>query len=166
MAASCEMLCHLASNMTGVDKAVIADRMAPLPSTPNLTWLWWACLNINTLGQAVFFTRKYAPVHKELPRWAKVCGFTFAWGAFLRACFPVNWATRPHACLFYTPGRVVGGDIFDRLVAQSIEMSIGTVVAMTSWNAARVLGLQKIAAVARFCIPVSYTHLRAHETDS
>ena len=115
------------------------------------TWAWWGVLSTICLVHAALFAKHNVPRWHQLPRWASYTGATFVCCAFLRSFFPVNWSVRPHACLLDTPGRIIGGDMFDRFVAQSMELSIGYLMAHANANAAECMGLDRMAAVARLC---------------
>lgn len=99
--------------------------------------------------QAVAFVHLAAFSRSVVPRWALCLGLTFAVGAWLRALFPVRWSTRPHACLFTTPMAVIGSDMFDRFVAQSIEMSFGFLIAHVHATHLDTLSLPRAAALSR-----------------
>ena len=114
-----------------------------------LTWLWWSTLSIVTFVQAVLFLRFVS--RSTAPRWARTLGLNFAVGACLRMIFPVRWSSRPWACLFSTPYMFLGSGLFDRLVAHTIEISFGFLVAFTHETHLLTLGRPRSAAVARLC---------------
>ena len=117
----------------------------------NPTYVWWVSLCVVTFIEAVLFTA-FARRETKVPYWAKFCLVAFALGAHFRSVVPVRWATRPHGCLYESPYRILGGDMLDRFVAQTAEVSLGALVAFTSGTHLDTLGLSRMAALARFCV--------------
>ena len=112
---------------------------------------WWAC-TVAVAGVQAVIALEFSRRQKDsVPDWARFCFAAFSVGALLRSAFPIRWSTRPHACLIDTPFRVVGGHMFDRVVAQTAEVSFGALVAFSSDHHLAHLGLPRTAAVARAC---------------
>jgi len=122
----------------------------PPPLTPIMepTWIWWAGLSLFTAVRACLICRSASS--SDSPTWALAAMCTYAIVAFLRATFPINWATRPHSCLVEaSPFTFLGGALFDRFFAQCAEMSLGILMACTSGTHAEFLGFVRSASYAR-----------------
>ena len=98
----------------------------------NTTYPWWGSV-VFLAGAHAAFSIRFARSHSAVvPGWALFCYVAFCVGALYRSTFPINWSARPHWCLWETPLRIVGGDMADRLVAQTAEVSLGCITAFTS----------------------------------
>ena len=141
----------------------------------NPTYVWWAALTAVTACHALLSVRFARRSAGAVPSWALGYVVVFSVAAFVRSAFVVRWSSRPHACLFDTPcvtrhsrsaqhtsakptrlalacaDRVLGSDLFDRLVANCAEVSFGALIAEVSGFHLDILGLRWLPAVARLC---------------
>ena len=125
-----------------------APAVEPVADLAHRTYAWWTALVVLTGAHAAGSVRFAFVRAATVPSRARACCVAFSWGVFFRATFPIHWSTRPHWCLWETPLRVFGGDLADRLVAQTAEMSLGCLAAWTSATHLDRLERPRAAAVA------------------
>jgi len=75
-------------------------------------------------------------------------------GSALRALYPVNWEARPHACMFSTRfvGRILGGELIDRVLATIMELAIGNLVVSAIADVNLLHARTATAKLARVCL--------------
>ena len=117
--------------------------------------MWWVALLINSMVQLAWFRQ----VHKRMPAFSEpqrkrfICAAVYLIGSAIRALYPVNWEARPHACLMDTRivGRVLGGELIDRVLATIMELAIAHLVVSAISDVSLLHARSKSSALARSC---------------
>jgi len=136
-------------------------------SDESVVLLWWAALLVNSMVQLTWFfhVQKRIPHLTGAQRKRFGCAAAYLIGSSIRALYPVNWEVRPHACMFNTwadrfVGRVLGGELIDRLLATVMELAIAHLVCSAISDVCLVHARTRSARLARSCqIPVVLAQL-------
>lgn len=116
---------------------------------PVLSAWWWGMCTIGA-ANLLFLTctlRSHPPRDQHERAIHRLCT-VYVLGSLWRSVFPVLWESRPHACLFATPGMVAGGDLIDQLWSQMAESSLGLEAAWVYGRVLRTLGTPTTARLA------------------
>ena len=136
-------------------------------SDESVVLLWWAALLVNSMVQLTWFfhVQKRIPYLTGPQRKRFACAAAYLIGSAVRALYPVNWEVRPHACMFNTwadrfVGRVLGGELIDRVLAMVMELAIAHLVCSAISDVCLVHARTRSAKLARSCqIPVVIAQL-------